>query len=115
MSPHSVRGTVEYVAITKEGSGVATVHVTSTGATVQVSFPAELADTLFEARANNQGVEVIGRISGLAVESVRVLEEPTISWSDLRGYLPEITGGMSYDDYMEELRPGWKERNGKED
>lgn len=40
----------------------------------------------------------------VAADSVRVVEEPTISWRELRGLMPDLTGDMSTAEYLESIR-----------
>jgi hypothetical protein len=45
-----------------------------------------------------------GRTYYVTAEDIRVVEEPTLSWRDLRGYMPEITEGLTIAEYLEGVR-----------
>lgn len=45
-----------------------------------------------------------GRVYQVAAEDVRVVEESSVPWEELFGYMPEITDGLPVADYLEGIR-----------
>ena len=45
-----------------------------------------------------------GRTYYVTADNVSVVEEPTLTWRDLRGYMPDITDGLPVRDYLEGIR-----------
>lgn len=107
----SVRGRLTAVSVTRDQ--FATVRPIGEGKEVEVVFPIELAESMKSGLF--RFVEVEGLVSQdyqgwnyhIKAEKVRVLGEPSLAWTDLRGYLPEIIQGLSYDEYMQQLRAEW--------
>ncbi len=81
-----------------------------TGNVIKVSFPDELRVPLRDALYSD--VELAGQVRQVAdgrvfhirAEELRVLATPQISWAELFGLDPDITGGLSVADYLETSR-----------
>lgn len=78
---------------------------------VHIGFPSALAESM--AAGLLQFVEVEGmmvrqndegRTYYVAADTVRVIEQPSLSWRELRGFMPDLTGGMTTAEYLESIR-----------
>lgn len=81
------------------------------GRVVRVKYGNELRQTIKD-NLLDVPVELVGEVRQdsqghnfhIQAEYLRVLATPTISWTDLFGYDPDITGGLSVEDYLEQSR-----------
>lgn len=80
------------------------------GRVVHIGFPTALAESMRDGLLEFVEVEGMvrqndeGRTYYVSAENVRIVEQPTIPWRDLQGYLPEITDGLPVAEYLEGLR-----------
>lgn len=104
----SVRGQLTGVNVTRGNR--ASIRAESSGRVVHVGFPNALAETMRDGLLQFVEVEGIarqndqGRIYYVTAEHIRVIEPATISWRELRGLMPDITGGLSVAEYLEDIR-----------
>ncbi len=104
----SVRGNLTGVNVTRGNR--ASIKPQGGGRIVHVGFPTALAAGMRDGLL--QFVEIVGMIRQnedgrtyyVTAEDIRVVEEPTLSWRDLRGYMPEITEGLTIAEYLEGVR-----------
>lgn len=104
----SVRGQLTGVNVTRGNR--ASIKPQTGGRVVHVGFPNSLASAMRDGLL--QFVEIEGMVRQndeartyyVTAESVKVIEQPTISWRELRGFLPELTGDMSTAEYLESIR-----------
>jgi len=104
----SIRGRMTGVNVTRGNR--ASIRPQGGGRVVHVGFPTALAEAMREGLL--QFVEVEGMIRQnedghtyyITADTVRAVDEPTISWRDLRGYMPEITDGLPIAEYLESVR-----------
>lgn len=104
----SVRGNLTGVNVTRGNRASIKPH--GGGRVVHVGFPTPLAAKMREGLL--EFVEITGMIRQnedgrtyhVTADDISVVTEATISWRDLRGYMPEITGGITISEYLEGLR-----------
>lgn len=104
----SVRGQLTGVNVTRGNR--ASVRPHTGGRVVHVGFPTSLASSMRDGLL--QYVEIEGmmrqndeaRTYYIAADSVRVVDESAISWRELRGLVPDLTGDMSTAEYLESIR-----------
>lgn len=104
----SIRGNLTGVNVTRGNRASIKPH--GGGRVVHISFPTPLAAAMRDGLL--QFVEITGmvrqnedgRTYHVAAETIDVAEAPTISWRDLRGYMPEITNGLPISEYLEDIR-----------
>jgi hypothetical protein len=103
----SVRGEMTGVNVTRGNR--ASIRPQGGGRVVHIGFPTSLAVDMREGLLHFVEVEgqirqnEDGRTYYVSAESVCVVEEPVLSWRDLRGYMPEITNGLPISDYLEDI------------
>jgi hypothetical protein len=101
----SVRGELTGVNVTRGNR--ASIKPQGGGRVVHAGFPTPLAVHMREGLLQFVEVEGMvrqnedGRTYYVSAEAVHVVEQPVLSWRDLRGYMPEITGGLSIAEYLE--------------
>lgn len=104
----SVRGMMTGVNVTRGNR--ASIKPQGGGRVVHVGFPTPLAQKMRDGLLEFVEVEGMlrqnedGRSYYINADDVRVVEEPTLTWRELRGYMPEITEGMTVADYLEGIR-----------
>jgi len=104
----SVRGELTGVNVTRGNR--ASVKPQGGGRVVHVGFPSALAVSMRDALLSFVEVEGMirqnedGRTYYVTAESVRTIEQSRLTWRQLRGYMPEITDGLSVADYLEVVR-----------
>lgn len=104
----SVRGNLTGVNVTRGNRASIKPH--GGGRVVHVGFPTPMAGKMRDGLL--QFVEITGMVRQnedgrtyyLSADDVSVVEEPTLSWRDLRGYMPEITDGLPIGEYLEGIR-----------
>lgn len=104
----SIRGNLTGVNVTRGNRASIKPH--GGGRVVHVGFRTPLAAKMRDGLL--QFVELTGMIRQnedgrtyyVTADDISVVEEPTISWRDLRGYMPEITDGMPISEYLEGIR-----------
>lgn len=103
----SVRGQMTGVNVTRGNR--ASIKPRGGGRVVHIGFPTPLAQKMRDGLLEFVEVEGIlrqnedGRTYYVTADDVRVVEEPTLTWRELRGYMPEITEGMTVADYLEAI------------
>lgn len=104
----SVRGQMTGVNVTRGNR--ASIKPQGGGRVVHVGFPTSLAESMAAGLLEFVEVEGMlrqnddGRTYYITAENVRVIEEPQLSWRDLRGYMPELTEGLTVAEYLEDIR-----------
>lgn len=104
----SVRGNLTGVNVTRGNR--ASLMPQGGGRVVHVGFPTVLAQKMRDGLLEFVEVEGTlrqnedGRTYYITAEDVQVVEEPTLSWQELRGYMPEITDGLAVAEYLEAIR-----------
>lgn len=104
----SVRGEMTGVNVTRGNR--ASIKPQAGGRVVHVGFPTSLAEAMRDGLLQFVEVEGMvrqnedGRTYYVTADKVSVVEEPTITWRDLRGYMPEITDGLPIAEYLEDIR-----------
>lgn len=101
----TVRGELTGVNVTRGNR--ASIKPQGGGRVVHIGFSNPMAEDM--ARGLLQFVEVEGmlrqnedgRTYYVSAETVHVVEQPTLTWRDLFGYMPEITDGISISEYLE--------------
>lgn len=104
----SVRGNLTGVNVTRGNR--ASIRPHGGGRVVHVGFPTPLAAKMRDGLL--QFVEITGMIRQnedgrayyVAADAISVVEEPALSWRDLRGYMPEITNGLPISEYLDGIR-----------
>lgn len=104
----SVRGQLTGVNVTRGNR--ASIRPHTGGRVVHIGFPSALAESM--AAGLLQFVEVEGMVRQndegrtyyVAADTVQVIEQPTLSWRELRGFMPDLTGDMSTAEYLESIR-----------
>ncbi|KNX37134.1 hypothetical protein VV01_08230 [Luteipulveratus halotolerans] len=104
----SVRGQLTGVNVTRGNR--ASIRPHAGGRVVHIGFPSALAESM--AAGLLQFVEVDGMVRQndegrtyyVAADTVKVIEQPTMSWRELRGFMPDLTGDMSTAEYLESIR-----------
>lgn len=104
----SVRGNLTGVNVTRGNRASIKPH--GGGRVVHVGFPTGMAGKMRDGLLHF--VEITGMIRQnedgrtyyVTADDVSVVEEPTLSWRDLRGYLPDITDGLPVREYLEGIR-----------
>lgn len=103
----SVRGQMTGVNVTRGNR--ASIKPQGGGKVVHVGFPTQLAQKMRDGLLEFVEVEGTlrqnedGQTYYITADEVRVVEEPTLTWRELRGYMPEITEGMTVADYLEAI------------
>lgn len=105
--PSSLRGTITGVNVTR---GNRASLKTRSGRVVRLGFPDSLRDSMRDALF--MFVEVTGHVrqdgNGLpfsaALDDVRVVKDPAISWPDLLGIDPAATDGLPAAEYLRRIR-----------
>lgn len=103
----AVRGQMTGVNVTRGNR--ASIKPRGGGRVVHIGFPTPLAQKMRDGLLEFVEVEGIlrqnedGRTYYVTADDVRVVEEPTLTWRELRGYMPEITEGMTVADYLEAI------------
>ena len=101
----SIRGQLTGVNVTRGNRASLRPH--EGGRVVHIGFPNALAEDMRDGLLEFVEVEGMvrqnddGRIYYVTAEQVRLVETPTMSWRDLRGAMPEITGGQTVAEYLE--------------
>lgn len=103
----SIRGQLTGVNVTRGNR--ASIRPQEGGRVVHVGFPNGLASSMADGLL--QFVEIEGmlrqndeaRTYYVAAESIRVVAEPQMSWRDLRGFMPDLTGDMTTAEYLEKI------------
>lgn len=104
----SVRGQMTGVNVTRGNR--ASIKPQGGDRVIHVGFPTPLAEEMRSGLLEFVEVEGVlrqnedGRTYYITAEDVRVVETPTLSWQDLRGYMPELTEGLTVTDYVERIR-----------
>jgi len=104
----SVRGQMTGVNVTRGNRASIKPH--GGGRVVHVGFPTFLAEQMRAGLLEFVEVEGTlrqnedGRTYYITAENVRVVEPPQLTWQDLRGYMPELTEGMTVAEYLEDIR-----------
>ena len=104
----SVRGQMTGVNVTRGNR--ASVKPQGGGRVVHVGFPTPLAEAMRDGLLQFVEVEGVirqnedGRTYYITAEKVRVVDAPSLSWRELRGFMPEITEGLSISEYLEGVR-----------
>lgn len=104
----AVRGKLTGVNVTRGNRASIKPH--GGGRVVHIGFPTALAESMRDGLLEFVEVEGMvrqndeGRTYYVSAENVRIVEQPTIPWRDLQGYLPEITDGLPVAEYLEGLR-----------
>ncbi|WP_029212875.1 hypothetical protein [Arsenicicoccus bolidensis] len=104
----SMRGEMTGVNVTRGNR--ASIKPQGGGRVVHVGFPTPLAEAMRDGLLQFVEVEGMirqnedGRTYYVTAEKVSVVVEPTITWQDLRGYMPEITDGLPIAKYLEGIR-----------
>lgn len=104
----SVRGNLTGVNVTRGNR--ASIKPQGGGRVVHVGFPTGMAGKMRDGLL--QFVEITGMIRQnedgrtyyVTADDLSIVEEPTLSWRDLRGYMPEITDGLTVREYLERMR-----------
>lgn len=104
----SVRGTLTGVNVTRGNR--ASIRPHGGGRVVHVGFPTGMAGRMRDGLL--RFVEITGSIRQnedgrpyyLNADEVTIIQEPTLDWRNLRGYLPEITNGLPVGEYLEGIR-----------
>ncbi|UFU03846.1 hypothetical protein LQF12_04355 [Ruania suaedae] len=104
----SVRGHLTGVNVTRGNR--ASIRPHTGGRVVHVGFPTSLASSMRDGLL--EFVEIEGmlrqndeaRTYYVAAHSLRIVEEPPISWRELRGFMPDLTGSLSTAEYLENIR-----------
>lgn len=104
----SIRGELTGVNVTRGNR--ASIKPQGGGRVVHVSFPRALAETM--AGGLLQFVEIDGMVRQnedgrnyyIRADEVHVLNEHVPSWRELRGSIPDITDGLTVDEYLEAIR-----------
>lgn len=103
----SVRGELTGVNVTRGNR--ASIKPQGGGRVVHVGFPTRMAESMREGLLHFVEVEGMvrqnedGRTYYVSAEAMHVVEAPVLSWGDLRGYMPEITNGLSISEYLESI------------
>lgn len=106
----SVRGQLTGVNVTRGNR--ASIKPQGGDRVVHVGFPTSLAGAMAEGLLQFVEVQGVvrqnedGRTYYVSAEDIRIVAPPNMSWRDLRGYMPEITGGLPINDYLEDIRGG---------
>lgn len=103
----SVRGQLTGVNVTRGNR--ASIRPHTGGRVVHIGFPSALAESM--AAGLLQFVEIEGMVRQndegrtyyVAAETVQVVEQPSLSWRELRGFMPDLTGDMTTAEYLESL------------
>ena len=101
----SVRGELTGVNVTRGNR--ASIKPQGGGRVVHVGFPTPLAESIRDGLLEFVEVEGMvrqnedGRTYYVSADSVCVVEEPQLTWRELRGYMPEITDGLPIGEYLE--------------
>lgn len=104
----SVRGQLTGVNVTRGNR--ASIRPHGGGRVVHVGFPTALTASMRHGLLQFVEIEGMlrqndeGRTYYVTADSVQVIEEPAISWRELRGFMPELTGDMSTAEYLESIR-----------
>jgi hypothetical protein len=104
----SVRGELTGVNVTRGNR--ASIKPQGGGRVVHVGFPTPLAVDMAQGLLQFVEVEGMvrqnedGRTYHVFADAVHVVEQPRLSWRDLRGYMPEITNGLPIDQYLDGIR-----------
>lgn len=104
----SVRGQMTGVNVTRGNR--ASIKPQGGGRVVHVGFPTPLAEAMRDGLLQFVEIEGMirqnedGRTYYVTADTVSVVEEPTLAWRDLRGYMPEITAGLPVAEYLEGIR-----------
>lgn len=104
----SVRGQLTGVNVTRGNRASMRPH--TGGRVVHIGFPMQLAESMRDGLLQFVEVEGVvrqndeGRTYYVAADTVRVVEQPSMSWRDLRGSMPGLTGDMSTAEYLESIR-----------
>lgn len=104
----SVRGRLTGVNVTRGNRASIKPH--EGGRVVHVGFPTQLAGAMGEGFLQFVEIEGMvrqndeGRTYYVSADSVRVVEESAMSWRELRGFVPDLTGDMSTAEYLESIR-----------
>lgn len=104
----SIRGQLTGVNVTRTNR--ASIKPQGGGKVVHVAFPRALAEEMKEGLL--QFVEVDGTVRQdadgrnyyIRADHVHVFNKPAPKWRDIRATVPEITDGMTVDDYLKEIR-----------
>lgn len=104
----SVRGSLTGVNVTRGNRASIKPH--GGGRVVHVGFPTSLSEKMRDGLL--QFVEVPGMVRQnedgrtyyVTADDVCVVEEPNLTWQQLRGYMPEITNDLPISEYLEGLR-----------
>jgi hypothetical protein len=101
----SVRGELTGVNVTRGNR--ASIKPQGGGRVVHVGFPTPLAVDMAQGLLQFVEVEGLvrqnedGRTYYVSADAVHVVEQPELTWRELRGYMPEITDGLSITEYLE--------------
>ena len=104
----SVRGQMTGVNVTRGNR--ASIKPQGGGRVVHVGFPTPLAGAMRDGLFQFVDVEGMirqnedGRTFYVTADTVSLVDDPTLAWRDLRGYMPEITDGLPIAEYLEGIR-----------
>lgn len=103
----SVRGQLTGVNVTRGNRASIVPH--TGGRVVHIGFPSALAASMADGLLRFVEVEGMvrqndeGRTYYVAAETVQVVQRPSLSWRELRGLMPDLTGDMTTAEYLESI------------
>ena len=103
-----VRGKLTGVNVTRGNR--ASVKPFSGGRVVRIGFPSSIAEQMRDALLHDVQIDGMmrqdadGRVYHVTAETVHVVDGPVPSWRELFGSIPEITNGLSVNEYLEAVR-----------
>lgn len=103
----SVRGQLTGVNVTRGNR--ASIRPHAGGRVVHIGFPSTMAESMRDGLLQFVEVEGMvrqndeGRTYYVAADTVQVIEQPSMTWRELRGFMPDLTGEMSTAEYLESI------------
>ena len=103
-----VRGELTGVNVTRGNR--ASVKPFSGGRVVRVGFPSAIAEQMRDALLHEVQIDGLlrqdadGRVFQVSAEAVHIVDEDVPTWEELFGSVPEVTAGLSVNEYLEALR-----------
>lgn len=103
-----VRGQLTGVNVTRGNR--ASVKPFGGGRVVRVGFPTAIAHEMREALFHEVQIDGMlrqdgdGRVFHVSAEAIHLVDVDVPTWDELFGSIPEITSGMSVNEYLEDLR-----------